>query len=136
MAGLIPITRDDIDGARRRAAAERTPAPQVGEWVRYRHNEWDTDLYPAEVLAVQHLHRVHELWGDPRTDGNMWELADGIGSIEVPPGTTADDLPPGWLVPHSDPWPLVRLRVPDLGLPAVDCREARVRASPGWLREA
>lgn len=133
MTMIIPITTADIAYARLRPPAERTAPPRVDERLLYRHTEWDTDLLDAVVLAVQDPREPCELFGDPRVDGNMWRLSDRAGAVHLPEGLAPDDLPAGWLEPHPDPWPLVRLLVPALSL-AVDCREARVRGSAGWLR--
>jgi len=115
---LIPIAPIEGAYARNRDPAERPPIPAVGDVVYYRHQEWDTEVVKAEVLAVQSMDDLH--------DENLWRLVrDNLTGHPV-----LDDGKPR-MVKVEDPWPWVMLK-PE-GHPITQTWESRLRGSAGWL---
>lgn len=94
----------EVAWAHNRPTAHRTPAPKIGDKVKYRANSWrDDEILDAEILDVQ------------------WDHPDDM-QLTTPNG------------PHPDPWPWVILgyevnKVPKM----VRTREARLDGSAGWL---
>lgn len=113
----IPLGEHEFAWARNRPAADRTPLPEAGDDVLYRHDEWG-DVMPATVEWVQPA--------DDHDDPMLWR-------VDRDPATGGVFLHEGkpMFVAVPDPWPSLRLKVPGLGL--VTTREARLRGSPGWL---
>jgi hypothetical protein len=111
----IVYTPEEYVWARRRPAHQRTPIPQVGDEVMYRHIEGGP-VVRAEVLAVQNL----EDFSDP----NLWYFqSDQYGQPVTVEGQMV-------LAQAHDPWPEVTLRTPyGIGV----TREARLRGATGWL---
>lgn len=118
--------------ARRRPFPERTPLPQVGDELLYRHNGGSPNVYRITVLRVQSLEAMD--------DANLWYFqTNPDGSPFLIEGNEV-------LARAHDPWPLIwaRLEEPTRdGLSggnvdlragsAVETREARMRGSAGWL---
>lgn len=113
---LIPYATWEYDWAHERPAPHRTPLPAAGDEVCYRHDQWG-DVVRAEVVSVQSPTDLD--------DPHLWRVeTDGMGRTLLVEGRTV-------MAQRLDPWPILRLRVPRIGL--VDTREARLRGSPGWL---
>jgi hypothetical protein len=112
----IPHTQQEIEWAHRRPEPHRTPLPVVGDEVMYRHQPWGP-VVRAEVTWVQSL--------DDMSDPHLWQVqTDPTGNPVLLEGKHV-------LQRRFDPWPVVRLRVPGLGVG--ETREARLRGSAGWL---
>lgn len=111
----VPYTRAEGDWARERPPLHRVHAPDVGDTVLYRHEDWAAPT-EATVVWVQP--------GDDVDDPHLFTVHTDVGGRPV--------LHQGRpvLTPNPDPWPTVRLQT-RYGL--VDTREARLRGSPGWL---
>ena len=94
----------EVTWAHNRPAAHRTPAPKVGDRVKYRANSWrDDEIVDAQILDVQ--------WDHP----DDMQLMTKAG-------------------PHPDPWPWVILGYEQGKTPmTVRTREARLEGSAGWL---
>jgi hypothetical protein len=113
----VPHEPWEIEWARKRPAEHRVKLPRVGDEVCYRPVEWGP-VQLAEVLWVQPL--------DDLDDPNLWTVErDAFGRPLQLDGRPV-------LAQHLDPWPLLRLHVPGLGLPVLS-REARLRGAAGWL---
>lgn len=135
---MVPWQQIEVSHARNRPVSERPPLPQPGEQVWYRQFEWNRnpvgDLVEpvlADVVEVQHPHDASDSdfvdgvgWV---RDPNLWHLVrDEHGRVQLTPlGALRYE-------PVADPWPWVRLRLPDSG-PVHETREARLRGSAGWL---
>jgi hypothetical protein len=114
---LVPYSAAEAAWALERPGGHRTPLPAPGDEVEYRHDTWGP-VTRAEVVAVQPL--------DDLDDPHLW-------TVQTDPMTGRPLLLDGRpvLQQRLDPWPLVRLRVPRLGMGL--SREARLRGSAGWL---
>lgn len=113
---LIPYSASEISWAHERPGQHRTPLPVAGDEVEYRHDSWG----PVVRVDVVHVQSLDDI-GDP----HLWRVElDGFGRPLL-----LDDRPV--MQQRFDPWPVLRLKVPRVGL--VDTREARLRGSPGWL---
>jgi hypothetical protein len=111
----LPWTDEEVRWAQRRPTRDRTPVPDVGDEVMYRHNAWEPPSR-AEVLAVQSLDDI----GDP----NLWRpQSDEHGELVRLEGRYV-------MTGAMDPWPELTLRT-KYGIGVT--REARLRGSPGWL---
>lgn len=127
----VLYTPAEYDHARSRPFPERTPIPQVGDELFYRHNGGSPNVYRIEVYEVQSLEDME--------DANLWyfqTLADGVTP------RTIEGLQV--LAQAHDPWPWIKARLleathdhgknVDLGAGwPVETREARMRGSAGWL---
>lgn len=102
--------------AQRRPARMRTPLPGVGADVFYRHRHF-AEATRARVVSVQDL--------DDRTDEYLWHVARNSAGLPI-----VDGAGRRLLQRAPDPWVTLRLAT-DWG--HVECREARVRGSAGWL---
>lgn len=112
----IPYSSWEYAWAHERPAQHRTPLPAVGDEVRYRQDPWGP-VVAADVVSVWPL--------DDVDDPHLWRVeTDGMGNPLAIEGRPL-------YAQRLDPWPIVRLRVPRLGLG--DTREARLRGSAGWL---
>lgn len=111
----IAYTPEEYAWARRRPAPDRSPIPEVGDEVFYRHDE-DGPVVLAEVLAVQDL--------EDFTDPNLWYFQ--TDQLNQPIEIEGQRV----LARAYDPWPEVTLKTP-YGVCVT--REARLRGSPGWL---
>lgn len=111
----IVYTPEEYQWARNRPPAQRTPIPQVGDEVMYRHVEGGP-VVRVEVLAVQDLEQID--------DPNLWSFQnDPQGGPVMVEGRRV-------LAAAHDPWPELTLRTPyGVGV----TREARLRGSCGWL---
>ncbi len=121
---LVPWERVEVVYAWNRPPAEQTPIPHVGDRVWYRRDEWDPHdrVLPADVVEVADL--------DDRSDPHLWHVARDEHGRPVVDGPRGSEVPR--MVRAPDPWPWLRLRVPDrAGL--VQTQEARLRGSAGWL---
>lgn len=127
--------------AHERRPHERERLPRPGERLLLRETDFG-EAVPAVVTAVQDLSSPHDHWrrhggrerqqgpGDP--DPNVWYPE--LNELNEPTGR--------WLL-KEDPWPWVQVSKvvtrddggEFLAYPRW-CREARVRGSTGWLREA
>lgn len=111
----MPVTPEMVTWARCRPPAQRTPMPEKGQRVWYRHNHHGP-LSVAEVervdLARQDDYGVWRFCVDPHT-GKPVER-EGVPLMEL----------------VDDPWPDVWLRT-DWG--RVVTRESRIDGSAGWL---
>lgn len=113
---FIPYASWEYTWAHERPGPHRTPIPAVGDQVCYRHDSWGP-VVRVEVVSVWPLDDV----GDP----HLWRVEmDGMGNPLALDGRAV-------FAQRLDPWPILRVRVPRLGLG--DTREARLRGSPGWL---
>lgn len=111
----IPWTQQEFAWAQCRPAKDRTPIPEVGDEVMFRHTAWGVPVL-AEVLAVQSL--------DDISDPNLWRPELG------PDGQLVTLEGRHILSGAKDPWPELTLRTPyGVGV----TREARLRGSAGWL---
>lgn len=113
--GGIVYTPEEYEWARRRPASQRTPIPQVGDEVFYRHAE-NGPVVRAEVLKVQNA----EDFSDP----NLWYFQ--TDQYNRPVEVDGQRV----LARAHDPWPEVTVKTP-FGIGVT--REARLRGSPGWL---
>jgi hypothetical protein len=112
----IPYAAWEYAWAHERPAEHRTPVPAVGDEVLYRHDAWGPAV-SVEVVWKQPL--------DDLDDPHLWRVElDGLGNPLAVDGRPI-------FAQRIDPWPVLRLRVPRLGLG--ETREARLRGSPGWL---
>lgn len=113
-------TAEDINRARWRPEAQRTPIPAVGDRVLFRPTE-EAGLVMATVLEVTY----HDPEG---VDWNCWR-------VRTNPETATpvyDDDGNVILDPHPDAWPTLLLKV-DGQASHVVTREARLPGSAGWL---
>lgn len=134
----VPYEPVEVSYANNRPHSERPPIPVVGVRVLYRREPYDQHPVPVRVVWVQPVDDeslVHSYPGfGPARDPNLWTLVrDETGRPIL------DDGVPRY-VPHSDPWPQVRVRGEWPASPGqapevrdAVCREARLRGSPGWL---
>lgn len=111
----IVYTPQEYAWARRRPAPDRTPIPERGDEVFYRHVE-SGPVTRATVLEVQDL--------EDFTDPNLWYFqTDEFNQPVLLDGEMV-------LAQAFDPWPELTLKtVYGVGI----TREARLRESPGWL---
>lgn len=110
----MPVPLEEVLRARRRPPQLRTPIPQPGELVWYRHVPHG-ELSEAEVEAVD----VSNM-----EDWNVYRVVkDGRGHPVVLDGRRVTEQ-------VEDPWPDLILRT-DYG--RLVTREARIDGSPGWL---
>lgn len=113
----IPWGATECAWAQCRPGPHRTPTPEPGDVVYYRHNKYEVPVL-ADVLWVQPL--------DDIDDPNVWRVQlDAQGDPVLIDGRPIFQK-------GFDPWPLLRLRVPGLNC-LIETREARLRGSPGWL---
>jgi hypothetical protein len=111
--GPLQPSLDDIKQAHLRPQPLRTPPPQPGDTVWYRHSEFG-ELVDATVVSV-----VMDNMADP----NVWHVVTVGGQPVTGPDGTLMEVGP-------DPWPVVFLTTP---FGRVQTREARVTGSAGWL---
>lgn len=114
---LIPYSAAEVAWALERPAPDRSAIPAEGDEVDYRHDPWG----PVRRALVQWVQPL-----DDFDDPNLW-------TVQTDPMTgeplLLDDRPV--MAQRLDPWPLLRLRVPGVGVGL--SREARLRGSAGWL---
>lgn len=118
IAGMGVPLPSEVLAARCRTPGRRTPRPEPGQAVWYRHNAYGP-LEEAEVLEVE------DNEADPNT--HRFVVRDPLKGPEVHPltGVRLREL-------VDDPWWSVRLQVRDR--PGhILTREARHDGSPGWL---
>lgn len=112
----IPWTPGEFAWAHERPAEHRTPTPLLGDEVCYRHDAWGP-VVTAEVVWRQPP--------DDVDDPHLWRVeTDARGNPLLVEGHPLFSQ-------RLDQWPVLRLKVPRLGLG--ETREARLRGSPGWL---
>lgn len=112
----VPYASWEVAWAHERPAPDRTPLPAVGDEVMYRHDPWGA-VVAVIVVWVQPL--------DDLDDPHLWRVqTDGTGRLLLVDGRPV-------FAQQLDPWPVLRLRVPRLGVG--ETREARLRGSAGWL---
>lgn len=133
----LAIDPNEVHWAWNRPEEHRVPIPQVGDEVRYRHDQWgpvrkaivlevfDPQLPELDGVAPQLRRNIPQFdphWHRVVVDGNHQAVTHPLTGLYV-----VED--------HPDPWPLVRLDAsPDLPVYDVhDTREARLRGEPGWL---
>lgn len=115
----VPYDAAEVAWARNRPARHRTPRPQLGDALLYRHREW-ADPEPCRLLEWVDL--------DNPNDPLMYRtVVDERSPFRAP---VTDGAGRRLVEPVDDPWPLVLLDTPH-GL--VTTREARLRGSAGWL---
>jgi hypothetical protein len=113
---LIPYSAAEVAWALERPAPDRSPIPAEGDEVDYRHDPWGP-VRRALVLWVQPL--------DDFDDPHLWMVErDPTGAVLLLEGKPI-------MAQRLDPWPLLRLQVPGVGIGL--SREARLRGSAGWL---
>lgn len=110
----MPVTPEMVAWARCRPGRDRTPMPEPGARVWYRHNHHG----PLTVAAVEKVDLSN------RDDYGVWRfVVDAIGKPVMVEGRRLMEL-------VDDPWPDVWLRT-DYG--RVVTRESRIEGSAGWL---
>ncbi len=107
----------EVHRARCRPADDRTPMPQTGQRVWYRH-DWHVPLSAAQIVRVDL---------ENREDWNVYRYVLDYSHVERRP-VEVDGKRVVEMV--DDPWPDVVLRT-DYGMMVT--REARIQGSPGWL---
>lgn len=112
---IVPWSPREVAWARRRPGPHRTPLPQVGDTVWYRHDNWGP-VSEATVLAVQSLEDVD----DPNVC--RWQ-PDDAGNLVLLDGRPV-------ALAAFDPWPKLTLQT---RYGRCFTREARLRGSAGWL---
>ena len=118
----LPMTAEDVAWARKRPVGLRTPIPEVGQVVDYRH-DLNGPVVPARVLAVLL---------DDGTDPNVWRVKIDESSTEHLRAPVLDENGNYVMELVDDPWPDVRLKVEGHAGHAIT-REARLPGSTGWL---
>jgi hypothetical protein len=115
----MATTPEQVAWARSRPAPRRTPLPEVGDEVFYRHDTW-LDPIPARVLWIQP--------DDDVDDPHVCQVqTDGQGMPVLVEGRPV-------FVTNPDPWLTLKLVVTvDGHIEHPLTREARLPGSPGWL---
>lgn len=126
----LPTSAAQVGWARRRPASERTQIPAPGEMVGLRLAPGGPVTH-AQVVSVG-MQPPAATRPQDELDHNVWRYKlshdrrpidrDAAGNREVE------------LV--DDPWPTLRVRTLEGPAMIVECREARLPGSAGWLRGA
>lgn len=110
----MQLTPEQVAWARCRPPHQRTPWPEPGQRVLYRHDPYGT----LTEAVVEHVESSYT------GDYNVWRfIVDERGQPVVVGGRRMMEM-------VDDPWPDVYLQT-DWG--RVATREARLDGSPGWL---